>query len=140
MPCFCIQTSDEPLVKHYFDTMHQRMNQDNLFKYPFSGGVRHLRHGIYAIEIEPRYPRVVLNGMAICLLAGAIMASILGAQTLALMMGATSAVALCVVNIFWSPSLYQLIMFVQVRRTLGRWTKVHRAEDKLIRMVLYGKD
>lgn len=139
MPCFCVQTSSDDRVRSWFSLMHQKLQADDFFKYPFTGGVRYVQHGIYAVEIEPRYSRMVLNAMVVCLGAGAVVAAILGAHKVASVLGAVSVSALCILNIFWTPSLYQLLMAVQVRRLVGKWEPVQRADDKVLRMVIRGE-
>lgn len=63
MPTFAVRTSNsKPETVAFFDKAHAHLQEKNILRNPYTGGVKRLKDNLWLFHFEVLYPRVFLFG------------------------------------------------------------------------------
>lgn len=138
MVTFAIKTVDDSRVREYLQGISHSLQHPDYIRSPFSGVVRPWGRGVYLLSVKPLYPRILLNMMAFMMVLSSIIIYVIGLETLGFVCFAVGLAMSFVITLFFSPSFYQVIIWLQIRRMLGHFYMVSRAEEHVLEMIAYG--
>jgi hypothetical protein len=138
MVVFAFKTTDEAEVEYWSWGVDKRLRSPDFFLRPLRGGLKRVDDGLFVMEVEPVYPRFLVNAMALMMAASAFFAWMVGLEVVAIVAFSLALLVGAVWNGLFLPFFYQIVVWVMVRRLTGSWHRVSRADSFVLREVLYG--
>lgn len=139
MVVFAIRTKERPEVAAYLCGVDEKLQRTDYILSPLRGRVRGLHFGLYVVDVEPVYPRFLVNAMMLFTMGGAFISYLLGFTTLAAVVFCGSLLVALLWNALFSAAFYQAVIMLQLRRATKEWVLVRRADSVVLRKVAYGK-
>lgn len=139
MSFFGVRTEKNPLVTGYFESVNDKLADDEFFIHPFKGRIRMVDNGLYACEVRPVYPEFTLVVPCFFISFAGIVAFLFGFTGFGKVVFLLGVALGLVVHAFYQSTLYVWILRLQVRKLIGRKAELVRADDEVWSVVLYGK-
>lgn len=137
MSLFALRIPPDARVKSWLKVVCKRLRGHDIARIPFGHDMKFLNDELVLFDIAPLFPRpfgwFVLIPCTVIAFAAAAYGYNLG------WVFWIGGIFFTVWELFWTPLLYIVLVWVQVRRITGRWQRIRLANKEALRWMLYGK-